>query len=114
MPVAFLLTNALIKRTVFKQTDFHFFGGDMTFCGCTLLTSNILHWVIVKPPQNGTHIALILLGILVLFLLWIMTIWIGSYKKRWASVFGAIIGMVIFSFCGWASWTILISTKGAT
>jgi hypothetical protein len=54
LPAAFLIANAFVKCFVFKQTDFHFFGGDMVFCGRVLFTSTLLRELSLDHLPSGT------------------------------------------------------------
>jgi hypothetical protein len=111
LPAGFLVANAIIKRAMFKQTDFHFFGGDMVFCGSVLFVSNLLRELSVGHLRDGLKIAVYVLISLALFFLWLIVLWIGSKRQRGLSVFAALLSMVIFSFCGLVTWSMLQSVK---
>jgi hypothetical protein len=107
LPAAFLIGNALVKRFVFKQTDFHFFGGDMVFCGSVLFTSTLLRELSLDHLPSGTRNAVYFVMALVFFMLWLLVLAMGRRKIRWLSVCAAIMAMLIFSCCSLATWSML-------
>jgi hypothetical protein len=111
LPAGFLLANALIKRIIFKQTDFHFFGGDMVFCGSVLFVSDLLRELCVGHLRDGLKIAVYILLSLIFFFLWLIVLWMGSKRRRGLSVFAAVLSMAIFSFCGLVTWSMLQSVS---
>ena len=113
LPAAFLIANAIIKKTWCKQTDFHLFGGDMVFCGSVLFASSLLREISVNQIQSGTRIAAYVFILLVFFLLWLLTLWLGTKKNRWISLAAAAVGTVIFSCCSLATWSMLASIRSA-
>lgn len=111
LPAAFLVANALIKRLLFKQLDFHFFGGDMVLCGTVLFTSTLLRELSMDRIGDGRRVAVYLILMLVFFMLWLLTLKMGSKRIRWISIVAALLAMVIFSCCSLFTWSIVASTK---
>jgi hypothetical protein len=113
LPAVFLIANAIIKRTLFKQTDFHLFGGDMVFCGSVLFASDLLRELSVGHLRDGLKTAAYVLMLLLFFLVWLLVLWIGSKRNRVLSVVAALVGAVIFSCCSAATWSMLQSVKNS-
>lgn len=111
LPAAFLVSDAVLKKLLFKQADFYFFGADMAFCGSVLFVSTFLRELSLNHITDGTRAAVYVIVGLAFFLLWLLVARLGNLRIRWVSILAALFGLVIFSCCSVVTWGIITPLK---